>query len=221
MTSNTFELCLSYLEYLFGDTLDEDGMNKYQQVIDVLQQVYKKKKFKNYALYITGHSLGGALSQLLAYTIAGRLDKDFDKFGPKRIIAITYASPRVGNKKYQAEFTNFEIEGKLRHIRVTNKGDCVPVAPTFGFYQTGINLHVHPDGRMLCEHNNSTSFMSQFNLGAMSKHSLTAYLLHMFNKENKDILKMSVDDLYFEYGHLETYDIDRMLTEDDDDICSC
>jgi len=215
------EVHAGFSEYLFGDTLDENGMNKYQQIVDVLKQVYGKKMYRDYGLYITGHSLGGALSQLLAFTIAGRLEMDF-KVGPKRVIAISYASPRVGNKKYQSEFTALECEGKLRHIRLTNMGDCVPVAPNFGFYQTGINLHLNPNGRMLCEHNNSTSFFSQFNLGALSKHSLPAYLLHMFDKENKDILKMSVDDLYFKYGYLETYDIDMLRSEDEDsDIFSC
>jgi len=203
-----------FTKYLFGDTLDDNDMNKYHQITDILKQLYAKEEYKGYGLYITGHSLGAALSQLLAFTIAGRLEKD--EIPVERVIAITYASPRVGNKKYQSDFTALELEGKLRHIRVSNKGDVVPVAPTFGFYQTGINLHLNPTGKMLCEHNNSTRFFSQFNVGAVGKHSLKSYLERMSCEDNKDILKMTVDELYSNYGSLETYDIDAIRGEKSD-----
>ena len=113
-----------------------------------------------------------------------------------RINAISYASPRVGNKAYQDAFTALEDSGKLRHVRVSNEGDVVAVAPSIGFRQTGLNLHVSPDGMMDINYLNNRSFFSQINLGAAKMHGLNSYHERMFRDENKAILDMSVDQLY-------------------------
>lgn len=206
--SKETQIHVGFAEYLFGKTLDENGLSKYHQILDILQQLYAKPMYKNFELYLSGHSLGGSLSQLMAFTLAGRID--MDGLPIKRVIAISYASPRVGNKRYQEEFTCLECEGKLRHIRVSNEGDIIPVSPWGGYYQTGVNLHVNPEGRATTIHNKNTSLMSQINPGMLGKHSLISYNERMFVDENEDILDMDVDQLYAAYGNLDMYDVDEI-----------
>ena len=69
------------------------------QIITILKQLYAVEEYTEYDLYVTGHSLGGALAQLLAFILAGILEAK--ELPAKKVIAITYASPRVGNKKFQ------------------------------------------------------------------------------------------------------------------------
>ena len=119
-----------------------------------------------------------------------------DKINAKQVIAVTYASPRVGNKEFRHNYDTLERAGKLRHVRVSNEGDIVAVAPSMGYWQTGLNLHVKPDGRMETKYQNEKSFWSQMNFGAVEKHGLGSYHERMSLDENKEILDMSVDDLY-------------------------
>lgn len=63
-------------------------------------------------LYITGHSLGGALAQIAtAYSTRDSIAACY-----------TFGAPRVGNKK-------FDIVVKPPHYRVTNNNDFVPGIP--------------------------------------------------------------------------------------------
>ena len=126
--------------YLFGNTNNDEGKSKFYQILATLKELYAYKDeeagrdYSDYDLYVTGHSLGGALAQLLAFTLAGSKDSDFL---PKPVTAISYASPQVGKSGYLRAFEKLEKDGKLRHIRVSNEGDVVPVAPSklLGFKQ--------------------------------------------------------------------------------------
>lgn len=82
--------------------------------------------YPNYNIYITGHSLGAGLATLFSYFITDLLDKN--------ITLITFASPRVGNKKWA---NNFELKPNLRHYRFVNKKDIVTAIPYFNFYHVG------------------------------------------------------------------------------------
>jgi len=89
------------------------------QVLRVLKKLPLTKK-----LYITGHSLGGALATLCALDVAVNT-----KF--KRPRVVTFGSPRVGDESFANTFNR-----KVFHsFRVVNGGDWVPHIPlraTFG-----------------------------------------------------------------------------------------
>jgi hypothetical protein len=54
------------------------------------------------------------------------------------VIAITFASPNVGDELFNKAYQRLEKKGLVRHIRVSNAGDIVPVSvPGFGYTQTG------------------------------------------------------------------------------------
>lgn len=68
-------------------------------------------------LFITGRSLGGALSTICAYDFAECIDSD--------IVHYTFASPRVGNNTFADKFD----ERMPNSIRVYNTEDVVPNLP--------------------------------------------------------------------------------------------
>ena len=76
----------------------------------------------NQKVWITGHSLGGALAVLLAATI---LEADSIKTPVDALY--TFGSPRVGDKKFANEL-NKCMQGKS-YYRVMNKDDLVPHVP--------------------------------------------------------------------------------------------
>ena len=177
-------------------------MSKLEQIGSILKQLYAYKKdgkdYSDYDLYITGHSLGGALTQVLAFVLAGSLETT--GLPVKRIYAVTYASPRCGNNEFGKAFATFEKEGKLRHIRVSNEGDVIPVGLGPRFTQTGLNLHVSQSQGVKVAYGINKTFWSQFTFGFFSKHMLGSYYKNIFKSENADIINMSIEELYAKYA---------------------
>ena len=53
---------------------------------------------EEYEIFVTGHSLGGALTTLFGYELAQR-------YKNKKVKAISFASPRVGSAKFRERYT--------------------------------------------------------------------------------------------------------------------
>mmetsp|Transcript_32760 Transcript_32760/g.48022 ORF Transcript_32760/g.48022 Transcript_32760/m.48022 type:complete len:434 (-) Transcript_32760:86-1387(-) len=189
------EIHTGFSEYLFGKTNEDgDGYTKFTQIVMILKQV--AKKHPDFKIYVTGHSLGGALTQLLAFALAGSKESaDL----PKPIIAVSYASPRVGNKGYLEKYKQLEKEGLLRHIRVSNQGDIVTVSPSMGFYQTGLNIHVTEGKEVEIGYCKDRSFMSQLNTNALGNHGLPTYHGRLFISRNTTAISMDIEELYKKY----------------------
>uniref|UniRef100_A0A1I7S5H6 Lipase_3 domain-containing protein n=2 Tax=Bursaphelenchus xylophilus TaxID=6326 RepID=A0A1I7S5H6_BURXY len=67
-------------------------------------------KFRTYDIWVTGHSLGGAMASLCAATIAF----DYPK-ASERVVLYTFGEPRVGDKKY-ADLLDNHIPNSFRVI---------------------------------------------------------------------------------------------------------
>ncbi|HEY7086299.1 MAG TPA: lipase family protein [Hyphomicrobiaceae bacterium] len=83
------------------------------------------------AVYLTGHSLGGALALVAAAAFGGN-----DKLGDRIAAVYTFGAPRVGG----ADFPNLV---KAPHYRVVNSGDVVPLVPPnwlMGYVHTGMPI---------------------------------------------------------------------------------
>jgi len=80
-------------------------------------------------LYVTGHSLGGALATLFAFQAAALPDNTV----PKPVSLISIAGPYVGDSSFREAHKLLEQLGKLRHLRVTNHKDLVTLIPKFSF----------------------------------------------------------------------------------------
>merc|ERR1719343_14212 len=84
---------------------------------------------KEYKLYVTGHSLGGALATLFSL-YAAALSGSRDDIIPSPVSCISVASPRVGDRSFQKAFCCLEEQGYLRHLRIANDGDPVTIMPS-------------------------------------------------------------------------------------------
>lgn len=91
----------------------------------------KLKEYPNYEIFITGHSLGAALSTLFGYILSHDIDE--------LVTVVSFASPRVGNKYWK---NAFEKKKNLMHYRVTNNKDIVTAFPTFRYRHVGTNIRV-------------------------------------------------------------------------------
>ena len=78
-----------------------------------------KSKYNTERILLTGHSLGAAISTLLAY----ELKTEYNLFN--QIQLITFGSPRVGNSQFVYDFTQNEIKNN----RLTHYYDIVPHVP--------------------------------------------------------------------------------------------
>ena len=140
----------------------------YLQVRDALD--------KNKTVYLTGHSMGGALAQIISHDL---LTDGFLIWG-----CVTFGAPRVGNRKF-AECLNMEHTPK---IRVVLKNDVVPHLPSmFGGYKhagqlyylgTDGQLHIDPSKFFLAGDQVKASWghVGRRGLSFFEHHSMTEYL---------------------------------------------
>jgi triacylglycerol lipase len=93
-------------------------------------------KTKNKPIYLTGHSLGGALA-LVASAALGISEE----FGDRIAAVYTFGAPRVAQG-------NFSDVIKAPHYRVVNSGDIVPLVPPSwlrGYRHTGMPVLLKKD----------------------------------------------------------------------------
>jgi len=113
-----------FYDYLFGPA-SKGGKSKYAEIMQHINQLIMENPARqNYKLYVTGHSLGGALATLFGFYVAASPNVAL----PVTIVSI--ASPRVGNLAFARTFAEMESQGKLRHLRIANHKDPVTLGPT-------------------------------------------------------------------------------------------
>ena len=95
---------------------DKDDGAPMQSILCEIKPFMKKE----YKLFVTGHSLGGATATLFAF-FAASTDHEITRAGPVNLY--TYASSRVGGSTFQSAFKFLEERGKIRHARFRNKFD--------------------------------------------------------------------------------------------------
>ena len=149
-------LHLGFKEYLYGTSAeqkkDPEKKLKYKVILDKAAEL--SEAHPDCRLRIVGHSLGGALTTVLALEAAGD-----DRF-PSPITAITSGAPKVGNLAFLRTFEKCEEQGRIRCIQVANNKDPVTQSPPIGnfdpcgpvfcryrlFRHVGLRLHLVPSG---------------------------------------------------------------------------
>jgi Lipase (class 3) len=109
-------------DYLFGTK--KTAINKCEKIMDHLVELVKK--YPDFKIYTTGHSLGGALSTLFALEAAA------DPRLPKPISCFSIASPKVGSISFRKAFQRMEALHQLRCLRVANNKDIITLFPDRG-----------------------------------------------------------------------------------------
>lgn len=87
-----------------------------EKLINALNQ-----KSPNAKVFVTGHSLGGALATLAIPDIL----KNTHFTNPDNIVLYTFASPRCGDRNFAMSFKNLGV----RHWRIANTEDIVTMLP--------------------------------------------------------------------------------------------
>lgn len=101
--------------------------NVYDKLVSEVNKLIGK--YPTFAIYITGHSLGGALSTLFGYMLSTEINH--------QIMVVSFASPRVGNYEWKEAF---EAKTNLTHYRITNNHDIVTAFPLYKYYHVGHNI---------------------------------------------------------------------------------
>ena len=114
-----------YVDGGFHTQLHTDYM--YEQITIEIKDLLRYNP--KYDIFVTGHSIGGALSTLYGYELSREI--------PNKITVVSFASPRVGNTPFK---TAFDSQSNLTHCRITNKRDIVTAAPNINFTHVGINI---------------------------------------------------------------------------------
>lgn len=98
----------------------------------------------NKPIFITGHSLGGAVATILTYDLLRRnanLDSSMHK--PFNIKALyTFGAPRVGNREWAEHMMKLANDNHVGIFRFVNKDDVVPRMPCLGYYHVGTTVYV-------------------------------------------------------------------------------
>ena len=94
-----------------------------------------------YKLYVTGHSLGAALSTIVSFYLA----TEDDEVIPKPVTCINFASPRVGDHSFLEASTALESTGKLRFLRIVNDKDSIAMMPMLNYYHAGYQIRLSKD----------------------------------------------------------------------------
>jgi predicted lipase len=102
---------------------------------------------KGYTIVTTGHSLGAALSTLMAARAAAL--NNFET----TILNVSFASPFVGDQAFRDSFYKWEKTNKVKHLRISNYEDVVPLIPFttlpalpgkfFAYKHTGVNVKLY------------------------------------------------------------------------------
>lgn len=129
-----------FYDYLFVKEEKNRDKSTSQEIIEKVSELLQKHP--TFDVYFTGHSLGAALSTLMAFRAA--LDTTIEK----PIMNISFASPFVRDKAFLDSFQKLQEDGKLRHLRISNEDDIVPLMPFASYtgtryYQTGINVRLY------------------------------------------------------------------------------
>ncbi|KAG7372483.1 lipase class 3 [Nitzschia inconspicua] len=122
---------------------------KTSRITQILEQVDSlRSKNKDYHIYVTGHSLGGALAMLTALEVAAHFGS------PKNPVTfIGIGNPRAATYSFRNVVETLEQDGKLRCLGVHNHLDIVPMVPTSAlhvrtkntFCQVGFQMLLHPE----------------------------------------------------------------------------
>ena len=139
-----------FYEYLHKIN-EETGQTRLEEIFEQIKNVFSGLE-EGYELYVTGHSLGGALCTLFGFYAAA--DETMSTLTKGPIIVYSVASPYVGNWKFRSAFQELERRKRIQHLRIANLEDMVTnmpfaapklaaLSPLLSAFQGAGNLYKH------------------------------------------------------------------------------
>ncbi|TPP50779.1 Lipase (class 3) family protein [Leishmania donovani] len=96
-------------------------------------------------VYVTGHSLGGALASLCAYTLRRMLL--LIQYPEPDLVVYTFGQPRIGNFVFK-QYYNRAVPCTFR---VVNESDAVSGFNFFGGHHVGVQVNIDRHGNYICK----------------------------------------------------------------------
>ncbi|CBZ23902.1 conserved hypothetical protein, partial [Leishmania mexicana MHOM/GT/2001/U1103] len=96
-------------------------------------------------VYVTGHSLGGALASLCAYTLRRMLL--LIQYPEPDLVVYTFGQPRIGNSVFK-QYYNRAVPCTFR---VVNESDAVSGFNFFGGHHVGVQVNIDRHGNYICK----------------------------------------------------------------------
>jgi predicted lipase len=112
-----------------GFTDKKYGKHSLYALIDLLDRI----DFSQRSLYVTGHSLGGAIATLFVAKLRAQRP-ELVKQSLRRVV--TFGAPAVGLKR----FRDYYAELNEMTLRIVNAADAVPYSPPAGYYHVGTGV---------------------------------------------------------------------------------
>ncbi|ERM98004.1 hypothetical protein AMTR_s00120p00025450 [Amborella trichopoda] len=120
------------------DSVRNQILNLIKVSIGFVEDEFEMKS--SWHVYITGHSLGGALATLLALELSS---SQLAKYDAIRVTMYNFGSPRVGNKRF-AEIYNEKVRDSWR---IVNHRDIIPTVPRLmGYCHVAQPVYFRTDG---------------------------------------------------------------------------
>lgn len=108
------------------------GNDIYEKIINSLFELIET--YKDYDIFITGHSLGGALSIIFSYLIFSKTTKLLN--------IITFGGPRVGDYNFQENYNKIK---NINLVKIVNKKDIITSLPVINYYNVGKTIWMRED----------------------------------------------------------------------------
>ncbi len=149
----------------------------------LMQLTYALKQFEktNQKIWVTGHSLGGALASLFAAMV---LERGLPLTG-----VYTYAAPRVGDKTFEKAMDTHVRNAGALNWRIVNEGDLVPHLPPEPWFS-------HAGTRVLLQMDDTTT--TDLDTWVKFKHDISDW----FSKFKKKIKVADVHRLNTNLGYI-------------------
>ncbi|GAB2295340.1 hypothetical protein Dimus_029512 [Dionaea muscipula] len=146
-----------------------------QQVVGYSDEVGSLSKWH---VYVTGHSLGGALATLLALELSS---SHLAKSGAISVTMYNFGSPRVGNRRF-AEVYNEKVKDSWR---VVNHRDIIPTVPRLMGY-CHVAQPVYLGAGALCK---ALENMETYGDGDLIGESTPDHLVSEFMRGEKELIE--------------------------------
>jgi len=207
-----------FYNYIFSTTADDSDEateRKYDVIIKEVKTLLKENP--GYKLYVTGHSLGAAVSTVFAFYATCEDDI------PKPVTCINFASPRNGDSNFRKVIEWLEEKRMLRLLRFVNENDTVTAIAPGDHVGIAIRLY-NSDKEPYLEYAGGDESWRHY-LARLWNNTVLASANFGYDhfsyreriKKHKDTIeKMDLNKLYDQY-----YPVQRALEEDTTPSNSC
>lgn len=186
--------------------------SNYFKLTSCLSNLLSKDEYKDYTVYVTGHSLGGALATMYGYFLSKELCHN-------HVTVVSFASPRVGNQGFKDDF---DRQKNLTCYRVTNNRDIVTATPMVHYKHVGINIHLtNNQCQVFNNYDYNLNYMfSLWRCWSVGDHSIDLYYnrLKMHNWEKNTNEETFTETKSVDIEDIEIHEsIETLVTSDSDD----